>query len=391
MRVLRALVIAGVASLLAAPGAPAAPSAPGVRDHAGNARNVLPPGESGSIPPTGNSTDQLPLYDGLTPLFDRVRPGDVQRLFKPNLFGTAGQGPTRVEHTPRSGLRIVRDRWGVAHITGRTRDDVMYGTGWVTVTDRSALAEALRGPGRLAAVNAPGVSPLRVATQLQRFLPSAQTEAYVGRQADALRAAGPRGRRVLRDIDMYVKGINDNYRHRGGVPPQPWTRNDVFAIISLLAGVFGEGGGDEARRSEFLDGLRDRLGPDRGRTVFDDLRQQFDAEHPHTIPQRFPYGALIRKSPGNVVLDNRSLQPTTPGGGGGVIPASGDGRAAPVRSAKASNALLVAGARSSNRHPLWAAGPQVGYFYPQILMEMDLHGGGIDARGAASRASRTQS
>ena len=28
------------------------------------------------------------------------------------------------------------------------------------------------------------------------------------------------------------------------------------------------------------------------------------------------------------------------------------------------------------------AGPQVGYFYPQVLMESTLHGGGIDARGA---------
>ena len=28
-------------------------------------------------------------------------------------------------------------------------------------------------------------------------------------------------------------------------------------------------------------------------------------------------------------------------------------------------------------------GPQVGYYIPQILMEEDLHGPGIDARGAA--------
>jgi acyl-homoserine lactone acylase PvdQ len=27
-------------------------------------------------------------------------------------------------------------------------------------------------------------------------------------------------------------------------------------------------------------------------------------------------------------------------------------------------------------------GPQVGYYSPEVLMELDLHGGGIDARGA---------
>ena len=48
-----------------------------------------------------------------------------------------------------------------------------------------------------------------------------------------------------------------------------------------------------------------------------------------------------------------------------------------------SNALLVGPNRSANGRPLAVMGPQVGYFYPQFLMELDLHGGGIDARGAA--------
>ena len=48
-----------------------------------------------------------------------------------------------------------------------------------------------------------------------------------------------------------------------------------------------------------------------------------------------------------------------------------------------SNALLVGRNRSTNGHPLFVAGPQVGHFYPQLLLELDLHGGGIDARGAA--------
>ncbi len=48
-----------------------------------------------------------------------------------------------------------------------------------------------------------------------------------------------------------------------------------------------------------------------------------------------------------------------------------------------SNALLVGRKRSATGRPFAVMGPQVGYFYPQFLMEMDLHGGGIDARGAA--------
>jgi len=362
--VARWLVLLFVLGLAAAPVAAA-------RDYAGTALNVLPPGEGNLPAGQSDDSDQLKLYDALTPLFDRVGNRAVHSLFKPARFGTAGQGPTRVEPTTRPGVRITRDRFGVAHIRGRSRDDVAFGSGWVAVSDRDVLMEALRGPGRLAAIDAPGPDPFNLAQQLARFQPSAQTESFIGSQGEVLRRKGRRGRRILRDIDMYVAGINAAYRSRQGVPPQPWTRNDVFAIVALLAGVFGEGGGDEARNSEFLDGLRSRMGPEAGRTVFDDLRTQFDAEHAHMLARRFPYGRLIRNPVGNVVLDNGSFDPV------------GSGLGLPPIAARrtSSNALLVSARRSSNGHPNWVAGPQVGYFYPQILMETDVHGGGVDSRG----------
>src|SRR5207248_8348543 len=46
-----------------------------------------------------------------------------------------------------------------------------------------------------------------------------------------------------------------------------------------------------------------------------------------------------------------------------------------------SNALLLSAKRSTSGHPIFVAGPQVGYYSPEILMEEDLHGGGLDARG----------
>ncbi len=48
-----------------------------------------------------------------------------------------------------------------------------------------------------------------------------------------------------------------------------------------------------------------------------------------------------------------------------------------------SNALLVSAKDSASGHPLAVMGPQVSYFAPQILMEEDIHGPGIDAAGAA--------
>ena len=47
------------------------------------ARYILPPGNYGGLPITENSTDQLPLYSGLTPLRDDVTDADIERLLPP--------------------------------------------------------------------------------------------------------------------------------------------------------------------------------------------------------------------------------------------------------------------------------------------------------------------
>jgi len=48
-----------------------------------------------------------------------------------------------------------------------------------------------------------------------------------------------------------------------------------------------------------------------------------------------------------------------------------------------SNAILVGATRSATGHPIFVAGPQLGYFFPEVVLEYDLHGGGIDVRGVA--------
>jgi hypothetical protein len=48
-----------------------------------------------------------------------------------------------------------------------------------------------------------------------------------------------------------------------------------------------------------------------------------------------------------------------------------------------SNWELVNASHSTNGHAIAVMGPQVGYYVPEVLMEEDLHGPGIDARGAA--------
>ena len=76
------------------------------RDYAGQAFNVLPPGQAGTIPATRNSTDQIALYDGLTP---QARPRQAERpapvTSSPRASGSAARG--QVERIGIKGLRIA--------------------------------------------------------------------------------------------------------------------------------------------------------------------------------------------------------------------------------------------------------------------------------------------
>jgi acyl-homoserine lactone acylase PvdQ len=358
-----------VAALAAAAAAALLPAEAAERlDYASFARNVLPPGQSGSLSFPRTATDQLALYDGLTPKQGDVVASDLQRYFKSARFGPDGRAVRTVR--PRPGLRIVRDRWDVPHVYGRTRNDVMYGAGWATAEDRGLLMNLLRGPGRVAALDVPGLDAFQLATTATAFRASAATEARLAAQIDLLLGAGARGRRIVRDVDAYVAGINAyNRAQRYGITE--WTRNDVVAVAALIGSVFGVGGGDETRSALFLDALSQRLGAAAGHAVWNDLRHVQNAAAPVSVAAAFPYGEPEAEPTAAVPLDDGSFVPFRPGA------------AAPAPARQMSNALLLARSRSATGRPLFVAGPQVGHAFPQILMELDLHGGGIDVRGAA--------
>lgn len=83
----RAVAIAAIAALVALPSAGGAAKL----DYAGVALNILPPGQSGDLLFPPNASDQLRLYDGLTPRFRNVRTSDLTRYFKSARFGVTGK------------------------------------------------------------------------------------------------------------------------------------------------------------------------------------------------------------------------------------------------------------------------------------------------------------
>ena len=247
----------------------------------------------------------------------------------------------------------------------------MYGIGFVTAEDRGLLMDTFRGPGRVAALDVPGLNPFQLAQSFQPFTSSQATEDFLATQVDLI-LQDPRGQRIVDDIDNYLAGINA-FRTLAGVTGRPWNRNDVIACAALIAAVFGKGGGDEARRAQLLSALKDRLGDREGEQVWDDLREVKDPETSVSIDGNFNQQAHKAKHrQGNAIIDADSLDTS----------AAESSAVAQASQQSASNAVLVGAEKSATGKPFFVAGPQVGYFYPQVLMEIDAHGGGIDTRGA---------
>jgi acyl-homoserine lactone acylase PvdQ len=338
-------------------------AAPPRQDYASAAWTILPPGENGSLTFDRNTTDQAKLYDALTPLFGQVTAKDVRRLFKPAPLGAPPKAGDKRER-PRSGVTISRDSFGVAHVSGKTEADVAYGAGWVTAADRGLLLQLIRGPARIAALDVPGLDPLALALSGKTFVPSADAEAFLANQLDAVRAQPGVGAKLLALINAYAAGINGYYKAKG-IPAAPFTANDVVASAALIAARFGTNGGQEIQNAMFLDALRKRLGDGEARRVFADLRESNDAEAPVSVPGSFPQELPSSPAPGSVVIDDGSFK------GAPLSPP-----------AFASNALLIGAKRSETGHPLFVAGPQVGYFFPEFFAEMELSGAGFAVRGA---------
>ena len=200
----------------------------------------------------------------------------------------------------------------------------------------------------------------------------------------------------------YVAGINryitearvnplkmpGEYAAIGKPGPQDWKVTDVIATASLIGGIFGKGGGRELDSALLLQDARKRFGRRGGKRVWADLRTAEDPEAPVTVQgKRFPYRAEPRRLRRGGARSRtaapssgpRSRQRRRERHAGATTRARRAARGFPRA---ASNALLVSARESESGIPIAVFGPQTAYFAPQLLMDVDVHGPGIDARGA---------
>jgi acyl-homoserine lactone acylase PvdQ len=450
--------LTSAATVLAVVGGPAATGAADP-DPYGTVWNILPPGQSGTVNATDllqvlagdpqnrtavdgknapkNFADQLEMYDALT----KTRPADltaadINRLYKHESFTPEQVVSTE---TPKPGVTIQRDQYGVPYINGDTFDDVEYGAGYAGTQDRMFLMDVLRHAGQAKLAEFAGATPSNLEMDQEQLRTAYYTPAEAEAQvAAAAKRYGAAGQKLLGAVDAFVAGINaaQDAMCPGGLPtgadcpaeyaalqktPQPWTRGDVVYVASLVGGIFGKGGGGEYANAIWLQRLVKKYGVQRGQAIYNDLREKNDPDAPTTATTFTPYGGgkVDPTKPGVALPDVGGK--TAPGSGSPIdgtgalapgLPAlpglpgvpgtasttdapgsdgSGDLHLdlpsgtidVPIVQHGMSNAVLVGGKLTKSGKPLTVFGPQTGYYTPQLLTEEVLNGPGIKARGVA--------
>jgi acyl-homoserine lactone acylase PvdQ len=406
----RVAVLTGALLALSAPAAQAGlltgGPAPGPyrQNDFGGFRNVLPPGENGfdnavdlarfettqTRPP--HSDDQLPLYRDLLSAYPSLNDAGVDRFFKDASFGVK-PGDVERTYSPRPDVTIVRDRYGVPHIYGSTREGAEFGIGYATAEDRLFFLDVFRHLGRAQLSGFAGGAPANRELDQQIWNVAPYTEADLQRQIDQRPPQYAAEADMLkRDLDNYVAGINQYIAEARLDPtkmpaeyaaiarpqgPDDWKGTDVVATADVVGAIFGAGGGRELPSALVLQQAQRRFGAKAGRRVWQDFRSANDPEAPTTVKKRFPY-ETAPKSPRGVAMPDRGTvtdlhlaDPSTTKSQASSFPRA------------MSNALLVSARLSKSGRPIAVFGPQTAYFAPEILMEQDVHAPTLDARGVA--------
>lgn len=414
MRARLVVVTVAATTLLIASALPAAAQSAGHYQEFGDARgfvNIVPPGQDGvlngpeAIAAQGGTyppyvRDQLGMYGDLVYNAPGLTDARIPEFYKDASFGVPDADIDRV-YSPTAGVTVVRDKsFGVPHIFGDTRDATMFAQGYTGAEDRLFLMDVLRHLGRARLSEFLGASPANQALDRDQLAVAPYIESDLTAQLDAIRNSGPEGQAGYDDLLAYTDGVNqyitealaDSSKLPAEYPalqqtPAMWKPEDTVAIASLVGAIFGKGGGGELTNFCGLKQMAAALGnATTARTIFNDLHFFNDIEAPTTSRDPAPYmtnlGAVNPAA--HPDIDCASLQPIDTNGPPlqntlDVI----SGATSPLGPTSMSNALLVGREHTRTGRPIAVFGPQTGYFIPQLLVEKDVHGPDIDARGVA--------
>jgi len=289
--------------------------------------------------------------------------------------------------SPRGTVTIIRDNYGVPHVFADTLEGLSFGVGYAVAEDRLWQADLFRrqATGRLAEffLEIGGVDAVLVDyyIRLETYSLEERTELFN-------EIASP----YKEMITAYTEGINlyiaeayaDVYNKMPveylaqGLLPEPWTVEDSLAIGQMMVKEFGEAGGSELKYAEALLTLQAMHEPAEGWDIFNDLYPQVDPGADTTLNWGDDDGS-----------SGSSSLPSFPTSIAEAAKKDKEMREL-IQQISASlgmfykfgsNAWVVGPKKSATRNALLLGGPQMGHSIPQIVLDVGMHGAGIDAVG----------
>jgi acyl-homoserine lactone acylase PvdQ len=341
-------------------------------------------------------------------------------------------------------VTIKRDSFGVPHIFGVDRGSVEFGAGYATGEDRLFLVDILRRAGRGELSQFLGPADFTFDIQIGEFGPYKE-EDRTKQFLQLSERFGAVGDQIIKDIKDFVNGVNEyisetkknplllplEYRIMG-LKLKDFKPEDVVAITTLIQALFASGGGQEHKNVNMLNALKNIYKDNSvACSLWNDMRHRDDVMAPTTIDDTFNTQTPIdlennpcplepnffNKYPGAVMFDSGSFTAAIPTK---IEPCGKSGQIECVKKANSSdetngigilsknihnnktisnellnikkmfaylpkamsNAILISQKYTKSGHPIAVFGPQIGYYVPQMFLELSMHGGDIDARGA---------
>lgn len=304
-----------------------------------------------------------------------------------NYFQDASQFEENYKINPHSikkwEYEIIRDEYGVPHIFADTKEGLAFGAGYVIAQDRLWQADVFRrqATGRLAEFNLTSVDydyinrlrgySIQENTELFQELKTPYKEMLIA---------------YTEGINLYIiEALEDPLNKmpfeylQKGLSPEPWTVEDSLAIGQMMVRRWGEGGGNELIFAAGLATLIERNGILNGWRIFNDLCPQFDPGSDTTIDWNgtfnVPEISFLPPFISSIVLESAKKIMEMKQFDKEVSESLG------LLYHFGSNGWVVSPSKSATGNAILLGGPQMGHTIPQIVVELGMHGAGINATG----------
>jgi penicillin G amidase len=339
------------------------------------AEDVLPPGQSGYVSLTGTpSGTGSPHLTDQTPLFTSFR-------FKSAMFDQPG-----AESSPRAGVKVVRDAYGVPAITGASDYDAWWGVGYAVAEDRLFQLELFKraASGRLAEILGPDYLDDDLIAR-RDYYTTPEIQAMGRRMPPAL----------FRRVEAYRDGINAwiaKVRSNPtllpgefaalGVQLNDWTAEDSLRIGVLLARTIPSDNGLELDNARAFKAI--------GTKAFSKLLPLRTPGRISTVPRS---EGLFPSQPGRTRKQERAAYKRSQRFVKGLPlpPRVAASSSRPVIHVGGSYMWAVSRAKFTKKGRVKKPGPaylfngpQLGYSIPELFVEFELHSPGQRVRGVSA-------